>query len=118
MALQELLARIVEVAGLALKHAPPHNLPCIDIRPYVQANLIPVQCRQPRMQRVHPALALPIKVDPKERTALYILRGQQLLATVQYIAPPLVERSAFGDVDEGELGAAVVAGRLEYGKEG
>jgi hypothetical protein len=117
MALQELLTRIVKVIGLASKHAPPHDLLRIDIRPYVQSNLIPVQSRQPRMQRIHPTLALPIKVNPKERTTLHILRSQELLATIQYIAPPLIERSAFGDVDERELGAAVVAGGLEYGEE-
>jgi hypothetical protein len=118
MTLQELLARVVEVARLASKHASPHNLLGINIRPYIQSDLIPVQCRQPRMQCVHPTLALPIQVDPEERTTLHILCSQKLLATIQHIAPALVERSAFGDVDEGELGTAVVAGGLEYSEEG
>jgi hypothetical protein len=74
--LQELLSRIVEVLGLCFKHASSHNLLCIDIRPDVQPDLIAIQRRQSRMQRVHPALPILIKIHPKERTTLHILRRE------------------------------------------
>lgn len=62
------------------------------------------------MQHVDPPLSVPIQIQPEQRTPLHILRCQQLLLTVNHIAPAPVELRPLGPIDEGKLSATILTG--------